>query len=201
MHESPYLKKFRGLYSGKQVLGILTLSPLLVFEGGGRWTRILAYIEKRYYRQDLDVQMHITQQYSTVWPPIESENQETIYLSWTRRSFGGKYEVPDRRYPPPYLRTGTTHFTASPCTSYQLERTATLRRPNWDMCRLLWCGLYYIIRKLLTTRTTWRHPADREDRPGWLGGPREVVPGFPGIIPGIPGIGTLGDIGPYILYN
>ena len=76
----------------------------------------------------------------------------------------------------------------------QLERTATLRRPNWDMCRLLWCGLYYIIRKLLTTRTTWRHPADREDRPEWLGGPREVVPGFPGIIPGIPGIGTLGDI-------
>ena len=114
MHESPYLKKFRGLYSGKQVLGILTLSHLLVFEGGGRWTRILAYIEKRYYRQDLDVQMHITQQYSTVWPTAESQKQETIYLSWTQRSFGGKYEVPDRRYPPPYLRTGTTHFTASP---------------------------------------------------------------------------------------
>ena len=54
MHESPYLKKFRGLHSGKQVLGVLTLSPLLVFTRGGRWTHFLAYIENRRYKQDLD---------------------------------------------------------------------------------------------------------------------------------------------------
>ena len=101
---------------------------------------------------------------------------------------------------PASLSTHRNHTSHSiTCTSCRLARTAALRRPKGHMCRLLCYGWYYIKRKVLSSRTTWRHPADREDRPEWLectlGGPKEVVPEFSGIIPEYSGTGTLGDMG------